>query len=136
MMMANASGNAASSARPPITSHVSLPSQIGATESIMASRLASSGANGARMPTPRSKPSRSTYMNTPKASMPAHNGTRSSATFFLLALRRRRQRPRWGRAHAAFPCDGLFDRPDSQEPHHEIGAGAEDRDVRDHINRK
>ena len=45
-MIANASGNAASSPMPPSTSHVSLPSQIGATEFIISVRASSSCANG------------------------------------------------------------------------------------------
>jgi hypothetical protein len=43
-MIAKARGKAASSATPPSTSQVSLPSQIGATEFIMMSRAASLGA--------------------------------------------------------------------------------------------
>ena len=52
MMMANARGNAAKRPMPPITSHVSLPSQIGATVFMMSVRASSSAANGDRMPTP------------------------------------------------------------------------------------
>src|ERR1700704_7211941 len=49
---------------PPSTSQVSLPSQNGATEFIIWSRSRSVSANGNKMPIPRSKPSRITYMAT------------------------------------------------------------------------
>src|SRR6266853_2068030 len=49
---------------PPSTSQVSLPSQNGATEFIIWSRSRSVSANGNKMPIPRSKPSRITYIAT------------------------------------------------------------------------
>ncbi|MQM38496.1 hypothetical protein KBTX_02507 [wastewater metagenome] len=48
-----------------------MPSHTGATEFIIASRERSSGAKGKSTPTPRSKPSMSTYITTPKAMMTA-----------------------------------------------------------------
>src|SRR6185437_5593340 len=77
MMIANASGNAASSPMPPRISHVSLPSQIGATVFIISVRASSSRASGKSMPTPRSNPSSSTYMKTPTPRMTVQTGTRS-----------------------------------------------------------
>src|SRR5688572_18458745 len=77
---------------PPITSHVSLPSHTGATEAIIVSRAASSGANGKSMPTPRSKPSSSTYMNTLNARITVQIGTRSRAMSVLSRCRRQRAR--------------------------------------------
>src|SRR5437867_4819325 len=131
-IMANASGKAASSATPPSTSQVSLPSQIGATEFIIRSRLASSGANGDRIPTPKSKPSSSTYMNTPSARMPAHKGTRSSAMAVLFSFyrgeRSRRRTVRFlldGRRHA-----GL------EQANHEVSPRAEDHRVSNNIDQK
>src|SRR5438132_571704 len=78
-MIANASGKAASSATPPSTTQVSLPSQIGATEFIMMSRATSLGARRNRMPTPRSNPSISTYMKTPNPKIRFFLGLRTSA---------------------------------------------------------
>src|SRR5438309_1796145 len=49
---------------PPSTSHVSFPSQNGATEFIIWSRSCSLSANGNKMPIPRSNPSRITYIAT------------------------------------------------------------------------
>ena len=49
---------ASPAAPPPSTSQVSLPSQTGATLFIITSRSSSRAANGKRMPTPRSNPSR------------------------------------------------------------------------------
>ena len=63
---------------PPSTSQVSLPSQIGAMLFIITSRSARLRANGNKMPTPRSNPSSSTYMNTLKAMMPLQIRGRSS----------------------------------------------------------
>src|SRR6185437_14034306 len=87
MMIANASGNAASSPMPPRISHVSLPSQIGATVFIISVRASSSRASGNRMPTPRSNPSSSTYMKTPTPRMTVQTGTRSSGIAFPSAFR-------------------------------------------------
>ena len=68
MMIANASGNAANRPMPPSTSHVSLPSQIGATEfMISVARRLVRRRTANSMPTPRSKPSSSTYMKTASA---------------------------------------------------------------------
>src|SRR5688572_15704585 len=77
---------------PPITSHVSLPSHTGATEAIIVSRAASSGAKGKSIPTPRSKPSSSTYMNTLIARIAVQIGTRSSIMSVLLGCGRERPR--------------------------------------------
>src|SRR5678816_3507116 len=76
MMIANATGNAASSPMPPRISQVSLPSQTGAIVFIISVRASSSRASGDRMPMPRSKPSSRTYMNTPTPRMTVHTGTR------------------------------------------------------------
>jgi hypothetical protein len=59
MMMANATGNAASRPTPPRISQVSLPSQKGPIEFITVSRCEGC-TRPCRMPTPRSKPSRDT----------------------------------------------------------------------------
>src|ERR1700722_4421314 len=77
MMTAKATGKAENSARAPNTNQVSLPSQTGATEAIIWSRARSSGANGKRIPMPRSKPSSNTYMNTPNPRRIVQTGTRS-----------------------------------------------------------
>src|SRR5688500_17345439 len=125
-MIVKAAGNAAKMPMPPMTSQVSLPSQTGATEPIIALRAPSSGANGKRMPTPRSKPSRSTYMNTLSARITVQMGTRSRATA-LVASCRGRQRPRrplvelrLGQIHR----DAALD-----EANEVIDAGAEDERV-------
>src|SRR5882757_502270 len=56
---------------PPSTSHVSLPSQTGATVLTMVSRSPLSRTKGNRMPMPRSKPSMTTYIIKAKAMMTA-----------------------------------------------------------------
>ena len=63
-MIEYASGKATIMPAPPSTSHVSLPSQNGATEFIIWSRSCSVSANGNNMPIPRSKPSKITYIAT------------------------------------------------------------------------
>src|SRR5690606_38405840 len=72
------SGKAANKPAPPNTIHVSLPSQMGATVFIITSRSPSLGKNGNKMPIPRSKPSITTYISTPKAIMPAQINDKSS----------------------------------------------------------
>jgi hypothetical protein len=62
---------------PPSTSQVSLPSQNGATEFIIRSRSVSLGAKMNRMPTPRSKPSMTTYIITLNATARPSNVGRS-----------------------------------------------------------
>src|SRR5690606_35084528 len=69
---------------PPSTSHVSLPSQIGATEFIIVSRSSSVGTDWNRMPMPRSKPSISTYMKTAKAITAPEISGRSRSISVLL----------------------------------------------------
>ena len=58
--MAKASGKAASRPSPPKISQVSLPSQTGAIEFITVARAASPRTSPYSMPTPRSKPSKTT----------------------------------------------------------------------------
>ena len=64
MITAYAFGKATNSPAPPSTSQVSLPSQNGATVLTIRSRWRSCRKAGNRMPMPRSKPSRITYMAT------------------------------------------------------------------------
>src|ERR1700681_46960 len=132
MTIANARGKAAKSPRPPSTSHVSLPSQIGATEAITRSRASSPGANGKRIPTPRSKPSSSTYMKTAKARISVHTGTRSrlmagSALAILLDRRGHRacralDEPRLARLNGRR-------QPAFNGTHEVVDAGAEDDEI-------
>ncbi len=68
-MIAKAIGNAASRPTAPRTSQVSLPSQKGEMDAIINSRSAVEGAARDRMPTPRSKPSSTTYIKMPTAMM-------------------------------------------------------------------
>src|SRR5690242_1262734 len=68
-MITNANKNTAKSPPPPRINHVSLKSQTGTTELII--RLHDSESRRSRniIPTPRSKPSSSTYINTTSAKM-------------------------------------------------------------------
>src|SRR5690606_25044489 len=79
-------GKAASNPAPARISQVSLPSHTGATEFIITSRASSSGAKGNRMPTPRSKPSISTYIMMLKAMITAQIMLRSMPCMALPSL--------------------------------------------------
>ena len=68
---------------PPSTSQVSLPSQNGAIEPIIASRSASPGASANSMPTPRSEPSMTTYIAMLKATASPSRTGRLDATAHL-----------------------------------------------------
>src|SRR6266550_3112741 len=108
---------------------------MGATESIIRSRLASSGAKADRMPTPRSKPSSRTYMNTASARMPAQSGTRSRLIAYSgesLVDFCRRQRTRRC-SNATLRIGTPFGRTRTQEAAHEISTGTEDHEVSDDI---
>src|SRR6266704_2729489 len=132
MMIANASGKAAKRAVPPSTSQVSLPSQIGATEAIIRSRAPSPGANGKRIPTPRSKPSSSTYMKTANARISVQIGTRSRAiTNSVLLIRLDRRGDRTCRALDEPRLARVEHRrqPTLHDTHEVVEAGAEDDDI-------
>src|SRR5579862_51768 len=134
MMIAKASGNAARSPIPPRISHVSFASQIGATVFMMSVRLSSSGASGARMPTPRSKPSSSTYMKTPPARMTVQTGTRSICTISRVRVRAR-QRPRRAFAELRLAQLNMLRRTRARESRHVEDAGTEHDEVDDDIER-
>src|SRR5512146_1355211 len=133
-MTAKASGNTASSPPPPRISQVSLKSQTGATEAIIRSRSCASGRNPNSMPTPRSKPSRSTYMKTASARIAAHSGTRSSAMAGSLRVgggRQRTSRARFDLLVVLARQRRLRSAHDHAPQQHE--AAAEDDDVGDDV---
>src|SRR5262245_8963292 len=135
-MIANASGNAAKSAIPPSTSQVSFPSQIGATEAIIRSRARSSGASGKRIPTPRSKPSSSTYMKTPTARISVQIGTRSRvivAAALPVLTGRRGERARRAFGEPRLVRLELLRQPALHQPHEVVDAEAEDGEIHDSV---
>src|SRR5580658_2776971 len=131
MMTAKASGKAENNARAPNTNQVSLPSQIGATDAIIRSRARSSGANGKRMPIPRSKPSSNTYMNTPNPSRIVQTGTRSRlmADSSNVGSGGCGKWPRRALIEPQFVTLDLFGRSLPHQAHQVVGAGAKDDDV-------
>src|SRR5580658_6949229 len=131
MMTAKASGKAENNARAPNTSLVSLPSQIGATEAIIRSRARSSGANGKRIPMPRSKPSSNTYMNTPNASRIVQTGTTSRLISDPSSVGFGGGGKRAGRTliEPKRVALDLFRRPPAHQSHEVVGAGAKNDDV-------
>src|SRR5690349_22372592 len=136
MMIANASGNAASSPMPPRISHVSLPSQIGATVFIISVRVSSSCPSGARMPTPRSKPSSSTYMNTPTPRMTVQMGTRSRCMALGSDVGARAgQRTRRAFVEVRLAQVDMLGRTRARKAHHVEDACAEHDQVNDHVER-
>src|SRR5665213_2566610 len=132
MMIANASGNAARSAVPPSTSHVSLPSHTGATVFIIRLRSSSLAAVTDSTPTPRSKPSSSTYMNTPTPMISVQIGTRSICIASPSALGRG-QRPRRTFGEGGVVRRNIGRRPLPHQVHHVVGAGAENDKVDDDV---
>src|SRR5665213_3798060 len=132
MMIANASGNAARSAVPPSTSHVSLPSHTGATVFIIRLRSSSLPAVTDSTPTPRSKPSSSTYMKTPTPMISVQIGTRSICIVSPSALGGR-QRPRRALGEGGVVRRDVGRRALPHQMHHVVGAGAEDDEVDDDV---
>ena len=90
---AYALGKAANRPAPPRTSQVSLPSQIGAAVFIMWSNSPSVLAVGARMPSPSTTPSNSTYISTLKPTMPNQTTGSQVLVFMGRSLRQCRVRP-------------------------------------------
>src|SRR5580704_10689151 len=131
MMTAKASGKAENNARAPNTNQVSLPSQIGATEAIIRSRARSSGANGKRIPMPRSKPSSNTYMNTPNARRIVQTGTRSRLIRHSsnIGTSGRRERACGALVEPKFVALYLLRQSLPQQSHDVVDTGPKDDDV-------
>ena len=107
---------------------------LGATLFIISVRVSSSGASGARMPTPRSKPSSSTYMNTPAPRMTVQTGTRSICMPPRSAFgMRARQRARRAFVEIRFAQIDVRRRTGLRKPRHVEDSGAEYDQIDDDI---